>query len=151
MRALNELGVKIAIDDFGTGHSSLGYLKRFPIDTVKIDSSFLADIVTDSVDRSLVNGIIAMSHSMDLRVVAEGVEQADQVAMLRQMSCDELQGFVFSRPVPPERAREMLVSDVRLEVPPAEDAQLPAAPARTARPGAAELAAAGAAASSQGR
>lgn len=115
MRALQSLGIRLTIDDFGTGHSSLGYLKRFPISTIKIDRSFLVDIASEENDRALVDGIIAMSHSMGLRVVAEGVEDGVQLNLLNESGCDELQGYLFSRPVSPEEAAEQLRSDLRLQ------------------------------------
>ncbi len=115
MHALHDLGVSLAIDDFGTGHSSLGYLKRFPIDSVKIDRSFLVDITINDTDCALVQGIIAMSHSMGLRVVAEGVETSEQLSLLHDLKCDELQGFLFSAPVDPDKAERLLRSDLRLQ------------------------------------
>ena len=99
LRALKELGVQIAIDDFGTGYSSLSYLQRFPIDTLKIDQSFVQDIQPDSEEALLVNAIIAMGKSLKLRVVAEGVETHQQLAYLRSQFCTEGQGFYFGRPV----------------------------------------------------
>jgi len=97
--ALKELGVRIAIDDFGTGYSSLSYLRRFPIDTLKIDQSFVQDIKDDSEEVVLVNTIIAMGRSLKLRVVAEGVETHEQLAYLRSQLCTEGQGYYLGRPV----------------------------------------------------
>lgn len=114
MRALHATGATLAIDDFGTGHSSLGYLKRFPIDTVKIDRSFLVDMAVDASDLALVDGIIAMSHSMGLKVVAEGVETPHQLELLRKSGCDTLQGYLFSKPLPGCAAGDLLKSDRRL-------------------------------------
>jgi diguanylate cyclase (GGDEF)-like protein len=99
---LKELGVRISIDDFGTGYSSLYYLKRFPIDKLKIDRSFVNDILTDRNDAAIVSGISAMAHNLNLRVTAEGVESEGQVAFLKEQKCQEAQGYFFSRPVPPE-------------------------------------------------
>ena len=99
LRALKELGVQIAIDDFGTGYSSLSYLQRFPIDTLKIDQSFVQDIQNDSEEALLVNAIIAIGKSLKLRVVAEGVETHRQLAYLRSQFCTEGQGYYFGRPV----------------------------------------------------
>ncbi len=114
MHAMHALGVRLAIDDFGTGHSSLGYLKTFPINAVKIDRSFLQDVETGEADRALVAGIVAMSHSLGLRVIAEGVETPEQLDFLRNVKCDELQGFLFSRPVPTDAAGKLLHTGMRL-------------------------------------
>jgi diguanylate cyclase (GGDEF)-like protein/PAS domain S-box-containing protein len=102
IRMLNELkrlGVKISIDDFGTGYSNLGYLKRFPVDYLKIDRSFVLDLASDPDDAAIVRSIIAMGHALGLRVVAEGVESADQFDFLKHNQCDEVQGFHLGRPV----------------------------------------------------
>jgi EAL domain-containing protein (putative c-di-GMP-specific phosphodiesterase class I) len=96
-------GFGIYLDDFGTGYSSLSYLKRFPVDTVKIDKSFVRDMGGDKSDRALVEAIIAMARSLRLQTVAEGVEDATQLALLREMGCDRVQGYYFSKPVPCEQ------------------------------------------------
>ncbi len=102
LNALREQGFRIYLDDFGTGYSSLSYLKRFPVNTVKIDKSFVRDMSSDSSDLALVGAIIAMAGSLGLAVVAEGVENLAQLKLLRQMNCSSIQGYYFSRPVAPD-------------------------------------------------
>jgi diguanylate cyclase (GGDEF)-like protein/PAS domain S-box-containing protein len=99
LQALKNLGVKLALDDFGTGYSSLSHLKRFPIDTLKIDQSFVRDLATDADDASIVSAVISMGESLHIRVVAEGVETREQLTFLQEHSCPEGQGYYFSRPV----------------------------------------------------
>jgi EAL domain-containing protein (putative c-di-GMP-specific phosphodiesterase class I) len=106
---IKSLGVSIAIDDFGTGYSSLAYLKRLPIDTLKIDKEFVGDITTDPDDEAITATIIMMAHSLDLEVVAEGVETADQLDYLRQQKCDEVQGNIVSTPLDSERCLKYLL------------------------------------------
>lgn len=110
LRDLKALGVKVALDDFGTGYSSLSYLKRFPIDQVKIDRAFVRDITSDAADAAISSAIIAMAHSLDMSVVAEGVENAEQVAYLRGRGCDELQGYYLSRPLAAAAFQQWLAS-----------------------------------------
>ena len=100
LRALKELGITLSIDDFGTGYSSLAYLKRFPIDVLKIDQSFVRDIPQDRNDMEIAATIIAMAHTLKFRVVAEGVETPEQLAFLRERQCDAWQGYLFSKPLP---------------------------------------------------
>lgn len=100
LNTLTQKGITIAIDDFGTGYSSLAYLKRFPIQSLKIDRSFVLDIATDQDDASIVRAIIALAHSMNMQVVAEGVEEESQLLFLRTQECDLVQGYYFHRPQP---------------------------------------------------
>ena len=111
VRVLTEiktLGVRLAIDDFGTGYSSLAHLKRFPIDTLKVDRSFIREIPRDAEDRAIAEAIIAMGKTLSLTVVAEGVETPEQQAFLSDRSCDEMQGFYFSKPIAPEDFADLL-------------------------------------------
>ncbi|MBP8902574.1 MAG: EAL domain-containing protein, partial [Thiobacillaceae bacterium] len=110
--ALKRLGITLAIDDFGTGYSSLAYLKRFPIDQLKIDQSFVRDIATEAGDGELVSTIIAMARKLRLKVLAEGVETEEQYAYLLEQGCDAYQGYLYSRPLPPE-AFEALLGEKR--------------------------------------
>ncbi|HXF16848.1 MAG TPA: EAL domain-containing protein [Burkholderiales bacterium] len=117
LQALRDTGVRIAIDDFGTGYSSLAYLKRFPIDCVKIDRSFIRDLPDDRDDASITRSIIAMAHNMNLEVVAEGVETVPQLEFLHAYGCDEIQGFLFSKPLGAEAFEQFL--DGQASPPPA--------------------------------
>ncbi len=99
---LRDMGVRIAIDDFGTGHSSLNYLRNFPIDSIKIDTGFVRELDTSGSDRAIVSAVIGMAHGLHLRVTAEGVETETQLAFLRAHGCQEFQGFLFSPAKPPE-------------------------------------------------
>jgi len=103
LRQLRELGVKLSIDDFGTGYSSLTYLRQFPVQSIKIDQSFVANIRTDEGSRTLISAIIALTHELKLHVIAEGVETEEQMSFLSSQLCDSLQGFFFSRPETSER------------------------------------------------
>lgn len=108
LQALRDLGARISIDDFGTGYSSLAYLKRFPVDTLKVDRSFVMNIDNDRVDQAIVRAVTDLGHSMDLMVVAEGVETAEQAQILRQLDVDLLQGFLYARPQPAEQLEALL-------------------------------------------
>jgi diguanylate cyclase (GGDEF)-like protein/PAS domain S-box-containing protein len=108
LKNLKQLGVKISIDDFGTGYSSLAYLKRFPIDKLKIDIAFVREVTSNPDDAAIVLAIIHMAHSMKLKVIAEGVERDAQLSYLKRHACDEIQGYYFSRPVPADEFEAML-------------------------------------------
>ena len=109
LRRFKDAGIHLSIDDFGTGYSSLSYLKRFPIDALKIDRSFVREITTNPDDAAIATAIILMGHSLKLDVVAEGVETESQLSFLQILQCNEVQGFLISRPVPPEKAEYFLV------------------------------------------
>ncbi len=115
LRHLKALGVRVAIDDFGTGYSSLGNLKRFPIDSVKIDHSFIFDIPDDNDDVAITRAVIAMAHSLGLKVIAEGVETQEQFDFLRDHNCDEMQGYFFSPPIDAAALMRLISKRVVLE------------------------------------
>jgi EAL domain-containing protein (putative c-di-GMP-specific phosphodiesterase class I) len=106
LAGLRRIGLSISMDDFGTGYSSLAQLKRFPLDSVKIDRSFVQDIPHDANDTAIIKAIIAMGHALKLKVIAEGVENAEQLAFLHLHGCDEMQGFYFSRPMTADQLSE---------------------------------------------
>ena len=108
---LKEKGCQISIDDFGAGYSSFNYLRQLPIDKLKIDKSFIDDIVTDARSSSIVKGIIMLSHSLNFKVIAEGVETLEQKELLCDYNCDEMQGYYYSRPVPPESITKLLQNE----------------------------------------
>jgi diguanylate cyclase (GGDEF)-like protein len=108
LRAVRDMGVEIAVDDFGTGYSSLSYISRLPINTLKIDRAFIMNMTSKPDDLSIVSTIISLGHSLELKVVAEGVETEEQANLLRLLKCDEFQGYLFSRPVPAEQIEILL-------------------------------------------
>jgi EAL domain-containing protein (putative c-di-GMP-specific phosphodiesterase class I)/FixJ family two-component response regulator len=114
LHALKSLGVKLSLDDFGTGYSSLSYLKLFPFDKVKIDQSFVRNILTNNEDAVIATVVVSMAHGLGLRVIAEGVETEAQCAFLRDNMCDEIQGYFFSKAIPASAIQAMLLQDQRL-------------------------------------
>jgi len=105
---IKEMGVRLALDDFGTGYSSLSQIKHLPIDTLKVDRSFIRNLPHDSDDKAIIEAIIAMGKTLSLNIVAEGVETLEQDHFLREKICDELQGFYFSKPVAPDQFADLL-------------------------------------------
>jgi EAL domain-containing protein (putative c-di-GMP-specific phosphodiesterase class I) len=114
MQDLKQIGVKLSIDDFGTGYSLLSYLKRFPINKLKIDQSFIHDIASDTDDEKIVKAIIGLAQTMNLTVIAEGVETRKQLNFLRAHQCDEAQGYWYSKPLPATKMAKLLNGDGRL-------------------------------------
>lgn len=124
LHALRALGILISLDDFGTGHSSLSHLKRFPINHLKIDRSFVRDITTDPDDAMICKAVIGLAHSLKMSVIAEGVETEGQMNYLRQHHCDEMQGYYFSRPLPADDFAALLVAGTRLSFSAVDDGPL---------------------------
>ena len=117
LRRLREIGIKISLDDFGTGHSSLSYLRRLPINSVKIDKSFVEDLPNNPEAVAVATAIISMTHSLNLEVIAEGVETDEQLEFLRKNHCDLIQGYIFSRPLPADQFQSLLQEERRLNKP----------------------------------
>jgi EAL domain-containing protein (putative c-di-GMP-specific phosphodiesterase class I) len=120
LQRLRDRGLRIAIDDFGTGYSSLGYLSRLPVEAVKIDRSFIVRMSDDAQDMTIVTTIISLAHSLELKVVAEGVETPEQARLLRLVRCDEVQGYLTGRREPAEAIISKFGTDKRSWPPPAE-------------------------------
>jgi diguanylate cyclase (GGDEF)-like protein len=120
--AIQSRGIRLAIDDFGTGYSSMSLMKQFPIDTIKIDRSFVRDLSSDSEDQAIAQAIIGMGKALGMTVIAEGVETAEQEAFLRRHACDEMQGYLFNKPVPPQQLADLLRSAPKLISPPLQPA-----------------------------
>ena len=116
LNKLHDMGIQFSIDDFGTGYSSLSYLRRFPIHSLKIDQSFVRDLSSNADDAAIVTAIIALGHSLGMNVIAEGVETMEQLNYLRKMKCDEMQGYLFSRPVPAAEMTRLLQSGEGLDL-----------------------------------
>jgi EAL domain-containing protein (putative c-di-GMP-specific phosphodiesterase class I) len=114
LHELKLMGIKVAVDDFGTGYSSLNYLKRFPIDTLKIDKTFVSDVCKDPHDTAIVRAIINLGHALDLTVIAEGVETKEQLQYLSALECDVVQGFLFSKALYAKAFEELLIEQRRV-------------------------------------
>jgi EAL domain-containing protein (putative c-di-GMP-specific phosphodiesterase class I) len=114
MEELQHLGVQLAIDDFGTGYSSLNALKTFPVARLKIDKSFIKNLASDDRDKAVAAAVISLGQKLNLRVIAEGVETAEQLAILRENNCDEIQGYYFSKPVSFGEIAELLRKQAQL-------------------------------------
>jgi EAL domain-containing protein (putative c-di-GMP-specific phosphodiesterase class I) len=114
LRTLRSMGIQIAIDDFGTGYSSLSSLKHFPLDKLKIDQSFVRELVTDSYDAAIITAVVALGHGLKLEVIAEGVETQEQLKFLRSVNCDGVQGYYLSRPVPAQEATNLFLKKITL-------------------------------------
>ncbi|WP_193352687.1 EAL domain-containing protein, partial [Desulfuromonas sp. TF] len=115
MHRLKGLGIGLSLDDFGTGYSSLNYLRRFPVDSLKIDRSFITDVTSDAGAAAVATSVVAIAHSLRLTAIAEGVETKEQLAFVRESRCDGLQGYYFSKPLPADEIVRLLREDRRLE------------------------------------
>ncbi len=106
---LKKMGLKLSMDDFGTGYSSMSYLKRFPLDTLKIDRSFIKDIMTEPNDAAITKATIGLAKGLELTTIAEGIETEEQLTFLRKQGCDQIQGYFISRPVPAEKVEQLFL------------------------------------------
>jgi EAL domain-containing protein (putative c-di-GMP-specific phosphodiesterase class I) len=129
--AIQNRGIRLAIDDFGTGYSSMSLMKQFPIDTIKIDRSFVRDLPKDTEDQAIAQAIISMGKALGMTVIAEGVETAEQQTFLRNHACDEMQGFLFSKAVPPQQLAQLLRSPPLLLTSPSLQPEARATPRKT--------------------
>ncbi|MEO8135312.1 MAG: EAL domain-containing protein, partial [Betaproteobacteria bacterium] len=127
LTVLKQMGIRIAIDDFGIGYSSLSTLQQFPVDTIKIDQSFVRDITSDIADEDLTEAIIAMGRTLSLTVVAQGVETKEQADYLFENACDEIQGFYFKRPLPADQIATLLLAQTDAPVETDANARTPRA------------------------
>jgi EAL domain-containing protein (putative c-di-GMP-specific phosphodiesterase class I) len=116
LRQLKQMGIRVSIDDFGTGYSSLAYLRRFPMDALKIDQSFIHDLHTDPEAKFIVLAIIDLAHRLNLKVVAEGVETVEQARFLRANGCDQAQGYWIAMPMPPGKIEELWRQNPRVDM-----------------------------------
>jgi EAL domain-containing protein (putative c-di-GMP-specific phosphodiesterase class I) len=120
--SIQSRGIRLAIDDFGTGYSSMSLMKQFPIDTIKIDRSFVSNLPNDAEDQAIAQAIISMGKALGMTIVAEGVETSEQEAFLRSHACDEMQGYLFSKPLPPRQMADLLRSAPLMVSPPLQPA-----------------------------
>ncbi|MGD1067777.1 MAG: EAL domain-containing protein, partial [Vulcanimicrobiaceae bacterium] len=113
LRRLRELGVRVSIDDFGTGYTSLAFLKRFPVDQLKIDRSFVVDVTDGAFDGAIIRAVTTLARALGVQTVAEGVELPEQMERLRALDCDLVQGYLFSEPVPAAACTTLLAAGIR--------------------------------------
>jgi EAL domain-containing protein (putative c-di-GMP-specific phosphodiesterase class I) len=116
LRALKDLGVRLAVDDFGTGYSSLAYLRRFPVELLKVDQAFVHGLGAESVDaedRAIVAAVVSLAHTLGMKAIAEGVETADQLSELRALGCDMAQGFLVAKPLSASAIDDLIASNPR--------------------------------------
>jgi EAL domain-containing protein (putative c-di-GMP-specific phosphodiesterase class I) len=133
LRQIRNIGIGVALDDFGTGYSSLSYIARLPANTLKIDQSFIADVATSPEKLAIVSAVISLGHALDMKIVAEGVETEEQSNLLRLIKCDEMQGYLFSKPVPLKQIEVMLANQGAAPGPSGSSNAQGAAPRRNRR------------------